>query len=82
MLVYRRRSRVTNTYARWMTEDQGSIGIDGSRWAGSIYANNNRLVLVHLTVRVSALLRSSFKPEDIVSREEVTLSFSSKRRMN
>lgn len=43
-----------NTYARRMTEDQGSIGIDGSRWAGSIYANNNRLVHVRLTVRVSA----------------------------
>lgn len=55
---------LTNTYALWMTKDQGSIGIDGSRWAGSIYANNNRLALVHLTVRVSERLR--FKSGDIV----------------
>jgi len=54
-----------NTYVRWMTKDQGSIGIDGSRWAGSIYANNNRLALVYLTVRVSERLRSSFMPGDI-----------------
>lgn len=66
-----------------MTEDQGSIGIDGSRWAGSMYANNNRLVLVHLTVRVSALLRSSLKSEDYrITRRSNDIVLSSKRRLN